>query len=170
MSIFSINNKIQKLGAAKSKYKSLVAKGNRIQAEREVFRQRAAAVTQGFRTRDAAFRVFRDEKLERYKSLFNLAARFAFMSAQAYDYETGLLYTDEGREFIDRIVASRALGVIENGSPQFAGSNTGDPGLSSVLAEMNADWQVLRGRLGHNNPDTEKTTVSLRTENFRILP
>lgn len=170
MSIFSINNKIQKLGAAKSKYKSLVAKGNRIQAEREVFRQRAAAVTQGFRTRDAAFRVFRDEKLERYKSLFNLAARFAFMSAQAYDYETGLLYTDEGREFIDRIVASRALGVVENGSPQFAGSNTGDPGLSSVLAEMNADWQVLRGRLGHNNPDTEKTTVSLRTENFRILP
>lgn len=170
MSIFTINNKIQKLGAAKSKYKALVAKGNRIQAEREVFRKRAAAVTQGFRTRDAAFRVFRDEKLERYKSLFDLAARFTFMAAQAYDYETGLLFTDEGKEFINRIISSRALGVMENGSPQFGGSNTGDPGLSSVLAEMNADWQVLRGRLGHNNPDTEKTTVSLRTENFRILP
>jgi hypothetical protein len=170
MSIFKINSKIQQLGAAQSKYKSLIAKGNRIQSEREVFRQRAAAVTQGFRTRDAAFRVFRDEKLERYKSLFDLASQFTFLAAQAYDYETGLLHTDEGLDFIDRIVRSRALGVMDGGTPQFAGSNTGDPGLSSVLAEMYADWQVLRGRLGHNNPDIEKTTVSLRRENYRILP
>jgi len=46
----------------------------------------------------------------------------------------------------------------------------GDPGLSSVLAEMKADWDVLKGRLGINNPDTYGTTASLRTENHRILP
>jgi hypothetical protein len=35
---------------------------------------------------------------------------------------------------------------------------------------MFADWSVLKGRLGFNNPDAYGTTVSLRTENFRILP
>ena len=170
MSIFSINAKVQALTSARSKYKALLAKGNRIQAEREVFRQRSAALVQGYRTRDAAFRVFRDEKLERYNALFDLAAQYSFLAAQAFDYETGLLHTDEGKEFVERIVASRALGVVADGQPQFAGSNNGDPGLSSVLAEMDADWQVLRGRLGHNNPDTDVTTVSLRTENYRILP
>jgi hypothetical protein len=60
--------------------------------------------------------------------------------------------------------------VVEDGVPQFAGSNTGDPGLSSVLAEMKADWSVLRGRLGFNNPDTYGTTMSLRSHLYRILP
>jgi hypothetical protein len=60
--------------------------------------------------------------------------------------------------------------MMKAGEPQFAGSNTGDPGLSSALAEMKADWEVLRGRLGFNNPDAYGTTVSLRTENYRILP
>ena len=71
---------------------------------------------------------------------------------------------------MQRIISSRALGVVRDGEPQFAGSNTGDPGLSSALAEMKADWDVLKGRLGFNNPDAYGTTVSLRTENYRILP
>ncbi len=60
--------------------------------------------------------------------------------------------------------------MVENGQPQYAGSDTGDPGLSSAMAEMKADWDVLKGRLGFNNPDGYGTTVSLRTENYRILP
>src|SRR5258706_6605170 len=92
------------------------------------------------------------------------------MAAQAYDYETGLLDTDQGHEFINRIVRARALGVVRSGEPQFAGSDTGDPGLSSAMAEMGADWLVLRGRLGFKNPDAYGTTTSLRTEYFRILP
>ncbi len=168
--MMGINRALQELDDAKRKYRSMLAEGDRIQAERQIFRQRAAAVIQGFRTRDAAFRIFRNEKLERYKTLFDLASQYSFMAAQAYDYETGLLNTDQGREFINRIVRARALGVVRSGEPQFAGSETGDPGLSGALAEMRADWQVLRGRLGFNNPDAYGTTVSLRTEAYRILP
>ena len=126
----TINQRLRELDDAQRKYQGLLAEADRIQQERQVFRQRAAAVIQGFRTRDAAFRFFRTEKLERYKTLFDLAAQYAFMAAQAFDYETGLLHTDEGQEFIRRIVRSRALGVLKDGEPQFAGSNTGDPGLS----------------------------------------
>jgi hypothetical protein len=165
-----INEDTRRLQDAYDRFRADVAAGDRIQAERLVARQRAAAVVQGFRSRDAAFRIFRNEKLERYKSLFDLASRYAYMAANAYDYETGLLGSPEGKAFVNRIISARALGVVRNGEPQYAGSNTGDPGLSSAMAEMRADWDVLRGRLGFNNPDAYGTTVSLRTEQLRILP
>ncbi len=168
--LWTINQTLRELDDAWRAYRALEAEGDRIQAEREVFRQRSAALVQGFRTRDAAFRVFRNEKLERYKTLFDLSARYAFLAANAFDYETGLLNTQQGKEFINRIVNARALGVMRDGEPQFAGSNTGDPGLSSVLAEMKADFDVLKGRLGLNNPDGYGTTVSLRMERERIIP
>lgn len=169
-SLYTINQRIQELDDASSTYQEFIAKGDRLQAEREVFRQRSAALVQGYRTRDAAFRLFRSEKLERYKTLFDLAARYTFLAANAYDYETGMLNTDEGRSFLNRIINARALGVVRDGQPQYAGSDSGDPGLSSVLAEMKADWDVIKGRLGFNNPDAYGTTASLRTENYRILP
>lgn len=168
--LFVINNRIQVLDEAQRNYQALLAQGDRVLQEREIFRQRSAALIQGFRARDAAFRIFRNEKLERYKTLFDLAARYAFLAAQSYDYDTGLLHTRAGKDFINRIVQARALGVVQDGEPQFAGSNTGDPGLSSALAEMAADYGVLESRLGFNNPDQYDTTVSLRTEQYRILP
>ncbi|MEI6342773.1 MAG: hypothetical protein WCR07_12510 [Verrucomicrobiota bacterium] len=165
-----INIKLRQYDDAMLAYRRLLAEGDRILEERMVVRQRSAQVIQGFRTRDAAFRLFRTEKLERYKSMFDLAARYSLLAANAYDYETGLLGTKQGKDFKKRIIDSRALGVVRNGEPMFAGSNTGDPGISSVLAEMKADWDVLRGRLGFNNPDAYGTTASLRTELLRILP
>src|SRR6186713_3524004 len=108
--MMTINQRLQELDDAQRKYRSLLAEGDRIQLERQIFRQRAAAVIQGFRTRDAAFRIFRNEKLERYKTLFDLAAQYTFLAANAYDYETGLLDTSAGRSFVNQIVSARALG------------------------------------------------------------
>jgi hypothetical protein len=168
--LWTVNERLREYDDKKRAVRALIATGDTIQSEREVFRKRSAALVQGYRTRDAAFRIFRNEKLERYKTLFDLSARYALLAANAYDYETGLLDTPAGRSFKSRIINSRALGVVRNGEPQFAGSDTGDPGLSSALAEMKADWDVLRGRLGFNSPDAYGTTVSLRTEKLRILP
>jgi hypothetical protein len=165
----TINQRLQNLDDAKRKYDGLVAQGDRTQQERQVFRQKSAAIVQGYRTRDAGFRIFRNEKLERYKALFGLTAEYAYLAAQAYDYETGLLNTSQGKSFLNRIISAQALGVVSGGLPQYAGSDTGDPGLSSALAEMKADFDVLKGRLGFNNPDGYGTLASLRTENFRIL-
>jgi hypothetical protein len=164
---------LRKFDQAQREYHALQAKGDRIQKERLVFRQHAAAIIQGYRTRDFAFRSFRDEALERYNALFDLSARYTYLAASAYDYETGLLDADgntAAKDFYEKIVRSRALGVMVNGQPQFAGSETGDPGLSGVLAELAGDWSVAKTRLGFNNPDRYRTTFSLRQENFRIIP
>jgi len=165
----TINQAEVALNGAQANYQALLAQGNRIQMERLTFRQHTAAQVQGFTVADAAFLVFQNEDLERYTTLFNLAAEYAYMAANAYDYETGLLNTPAGQSFLRQIISSSALGVVQNGEPQISGTDTGDPGIANALAEMNADWQVLKGRLGFNNPDGYGTTVSLRSENYRLL-
>jgi hypothetical protein len=166
----TINQDLRSLSDAQGAYSTQVSSGQQIQQQRLTYRQHAAALTQQYRTQDAAFLLFQNEDLQRYKTLFNLAAEYAYMAANAYDYETGLLNTEQGQALLNQIVSSQALGVVQDGQPQFAGSESGDPGISSALAEMYADWSVLKGRLGFNNPDGYGTTVSLRTENYRILP
>ncbi len=170
----AIDTALRAYGDAQSNYNTLVAQGLEIQNERLVFRQHTSAIVQGYRTRDLAFRSFRDEALERYRSLFDLAALYTYLSARAYDYETGLLDpsgNSAAANFYAAIAKARSLGVISNGTPQFANNSMGgDPGLSAVLAEMNGDWQVVKSRLGFNNPDNYSTTFSLRGEKYRILP
>jgi hypothetical protein len=156
---------------ARENLATLSAEALRIQDEREVFRQKAAALIQGYRTKDFGFRAFRNEALESYKSLYDLAARYTYMAAKAYDYETGLANTANNRAntFFQNIVRSRSLGVFADGRPQPAGSRAGDPGLSGALAGMNSDWAVVKSRLGFNNPDKYRTTFSLRREKERIV-
>ena len=164
----TINSAQNALNGAQANYQALLAQGNRIQSERLTFRQHTAAQVQGYTVANSAFLVFQNEDLERYNTLFNLAAEYAWMAANAYDYETGLLGTPAGQSFLNQIISSSALGVVQNGEPQISGTTTGDPGLANALAEMHADYETLKGRLGFNNPDAYGTTVSLRTENYRI--
>ncbi len=149
--------------------RNLIAEGERIQADRETFRQRAAAIVQGYRTKDVTFRTFRNEALEQYRSLFDLAGRYTYLSAKSYDYETGLLGSTAGQAVISGIVAARALGDLTGGVPQATVSTLGDAGLAGTMARLQADWSVARTRLGINNPDTNGTLFSLRRERFRLL-
>ncbi len=157
------------LQRANEKARTLIAEGQRIQDERELFRQRAAALIQGYRTKDLTFRTFRNEALEQYRSLFDLASRYTYLAAKSYDYETGLLGSATGRDAINRIVASRALGDLTGGTPQATVSTFGDAGLAGTMARIQADWAVAKGRLGINNPDQNGTLFSLRRELFRLL-
>ena len=164
-----ISQNQRKVQDAQAAYQAQVAKGQALQADRAAWRQHTAALVQGYRTRDAAFRLFQNEKLERYLTLFNLAGEYAFMAAQAYDYETGLLGTSQGKAFLNQIISAQALGVVSGGLPQYSSSSSGDPGLAGALAQMKGDWDVLKGRLGFNNPDGYGTITSLRSENYRVL-
>ena len=102
---FAVETAGRNYSTAVDRYRAIVASGNRILKEREIFRKRAAARVHGYRTRDAGFRIFRNEKLERYKSMFDLAARYTYFAAKAYDYETGQLGSVKGKKFLSRIVS-----------------------------------------------------------------
>jgi hypothetical protein len=165
---FVFNSLAQDIQVADQQVRNLITMGDDIQKDRENYRKQAAAVVSGFRTRDLTFRTFRNEALEQYRTLFDLASRYTFLAAKSYDYETGLLGTTQGQSVINSIVASRALGDLTNDTPQATTSQYGDSGLAGTLARMNADFAVAEGRLGINNPDQNGTVFSLRHELFRI--
>lgn len=168
----AVDASIRRYDQAQRNVRALVASGERMQAERETFRRRASAMIQGYRTKDLAFRAFRDEALEKYKQLFDLSARYAYQAATAYDYETGLLNpagNTAAAAFLDKIVKARSPGVMTDGVPQFGGAAAGDPGLAGALAALNSDWSVAKSRLGINNPDRYATTFSLRSQKYRIV-
>lgn len=165
---YEISRRLGQLQKANEQITRLVAKADQVLSERESFRRRAAAVIQGYRTRDMTYRTFRNEELSQYQALFDLAAQYSYLAVQSYDYETGLLGTPAGRSVIDGIVATRSLGDFDNGIPLATTNTRGDGGIASVLARLQSDWSVVKSRLGINNPDNYGTLFSLRQELFRI--
>jgi len=152
---------------ASGRYLAAIARGTRLLDDRLRFRQQTAGQVQDFRYKDMAFRVFRNDALQKYQAQFDLAARYVYLTAKAYDYETNLLGGDTmaGQQFLSDIVRSRALGIFQDGQPLTGGH---DPGLSDIMARMGLNFDlVLRGRLGFNNPQTETNRFSLRRELFR---
>jgi hypothetical protein len=153
----------------------LLAEGELMLVQRQQVRARAGQRIQMNRYQDLSFRIFRDDALRRYRETFDLAARYVYLAAKAYDYETGLLGSDTqltpGSRFLEDIVKARLPGrfYVWLGEPE-TGIDEGEPGLADVMARMKADWEVVKGRFGFNNPDTETSRFSLRSEHFRISP
>ena len=168
LSHFEVANLVTDYQRSNEALRNVLVEGQNLLADRETFRQRAAAVVNGYRTKDLTFRTFRNEALEQYRTLYDLAGRYTYLAAKSYDYETGLLGTTTGQKVIANIVASRALGDLSGDQPQATVSTLGDAGLAGTLAQLNADFSVAEGRLGINNPDPYGTLFSLRGELFRI--
>ena len=144
---------------------ALLAEGERLLTEREVFRKRAAADVQDYRYQDIGFRTFRNDAVEKYRATFELAARYAYLAATAYDYETNLLGSEigSGRAFLTDIVKQRSPGAIMDGMPV-----VGKRGLADPLARLGQNFGVYKGQLGFNNPQTETNRFALRRELFRF--
>ncbi len=161
------------LQVAQAAVETVVAEAQRIIDERTLVRQHAVDSFTQARYGEMFFRIQRDNALSRYSTMFDLAQKYTYLAAQAYDYETGLLSSDSssGEKFISRIVGARTLGEFDgNGNPIAAtGAVKGDGGLADILAEMDANWLVLKPRLGINNPQPYATWFSLRHDLFRIF-
>ncbi|MBN1672132.1 MAG: hypothetical protein JXR37_13920 [Kiritimatiellae bacterium] len=162
MELSTLKEQVQQ---AVGRYHSAVARGQRILEERAAFRRSAAPEIQDLRYQDMAFRVFRNDALQKYRAVLDLAARYVYMAATAYDYETNLLGGDNGagREFLANIVRQRGLGQLLNGIPM-----AGRPGLADPLARLSQNFAVYKTQMGFNNPQTETSRFSLRQELFRI--
>lgn len=167
--ILIAEQEIQQKAAA---WTQALAEGERLLEERARFRRKTAGRTQNYRYKDMAFRIFRNESVQKYRAALDLAARFVYLTAKAYDYETNLLSGDgrgAGDQFLTAVVKARTVGLVsDDGTPQI-GQINGDPGLADAMARMRQNWDfALRSQLGFNNPQTETNRFSLRRELFRI--
>jgi hypothetical protein len=141
------------------------AEGFRLLDEREAFNMTVASQTQRGRYRDMMLRLTRNDAMVRYQDAFENAARYTWLTAKAYDYETSLSegHPANPQSLLEEIVKTRTLGRWENGEPTI-----GEGGLADVLARMKANFDTLDGQLGINNPQIETGRLSLRHEHFRI--
>ena len=146
-------------------YNAVVARGARLLEDQLRFKHQTADKVQQFRYKDMAFRIFRNDALEKYRSQFDLAAMYVYLAAKAYAFETNLLNTDKrsGQQFLNNIVRARTIGIVQNGLP-LTGTNT----LTDALAQMNSNWGNLKTQLGFNNDQSIKRAFKLRQELFRI--
>ena len=151
-------------------YQKIVAEGEELQCERERLRIQWAADLSQARYRNMMFQIMRSDELQRYNEAFELAAKYVYLAAKAYDYETGLLKSDSantaGSEFMSAIVRARSLGRFTADGQPLGGGSAGDPGLADILFRMDENWSVLKGRLGFNNPQHDLDTFSLRADLF----
>ena len=152
-------------------YAKIIAEGDELQVERERLRIQWAADLSQSRYRNMMYQIMRNDELARYNEAFELAAKYTFLAAKAYDYETGLLQSDSantaGSEFMGSIVRARALGRFTSDGQPLAGGPTGDPGLADILFRMDENWSVLKTRLGFNNAQGDLDSFSLRKDLFR---
>lgn len=155
----------QSLVDAVGNYQKTLAEGQELMEERKRYRQKVAGAVQQNRYQDLTFRLFRNEALQKYRASFDLAARYVYMAATTYDYETCQLSSNAaaGRRFLTDIVRERALGQYLDDEPV-----PGVNGLSDPLGRLNQNFQVLKTQLGINNPQIESNRFSLRRECFRI--
>ena len=157
-------------GAARMAYAKLEAEGDELQSERERLRIQWAADLSQKRYRNMMYQILRDDELQRYNEAFELAAKYTFLAAKAYDYETGLLQSDSsvasGSQFLSEIIRTKALGRFSESGEPLGGGSLGDPGLADILYRMNANWSVLKTRLGFNNAQGDIDSFSLRKDLF----
>lgn len=146
-------------------YQATLAEGLRVMDSMIAYRRTGAAEIQVYRYQDMAFRIFRNDALQKYRAAFDLAARYVYLAAAAYDYETNLLGSNQraGQAFLTRIVRERSIGQVLNGNPV-----PGTPGLADAMAQLKLNFDVLKGQMGFNNPQVETNRFSLRRELFRI--
>ena len=165
---FEIQNAYAALAAAEASYRAEVEKGQQLLAEREMMRRHQSNTATARRYQDMYYRVQRNAALSKFNTSFDVAQRYVWQLAKVYDYETGLVSSDRqaGDAFLREIVATRALG--EKGVSVVADGTDG--GLWDIVSRMKGNWEVLKGRLGVNNPDVSTKWFSLRYSLFRIDP
>ena len=160
------------LQTAQCAVETVIAEAERVIDTRTLARQQAVDALTKTRYNEMFFRLARNSALSRYSAQFDLAQKYTYLAAQAYDYETGLLSSDRrsGERFLARIVGARTLGEFDDDGDPIVASDAakGDGGLAAVLAELDANWLVLKPRLGINNPQSYATWFSLRHDCFRI--
>ncbi|MBT4819719.1 MAG: hypothetical protein HON70_28675, partial [Lentisphaerae bacterium] len=145
-------------------YTTTLKEGQRLLQERANWHTSLAARVQTKRYTDMALRVSRNDGLRQFREAFDLAARYTYLAAKAYDYETNLPETDpaSAQGMLSDIVQERCVGGVEGGEIA-AGS-----GLTDYLVKMKENYDALKGQMGFNNPQTETGRFSLRYELFRI--
>lgn len=162
---FAAFRAIERLRSASDKYRALLQEGLRLVNEREAFNKRIASTTTQQRYEDMTFRVTRNDALRKYRSAYDMAARYAYLAGKAYAYDLNLPdnHAANATPLLAEIIRTRDLGVWQSGAPVLAHG-----GLASHLATLKGNYDHFKGQMGFNNPSAQIYTFSLRADLGRV--
>jgi hypothetical protein len=158
-----IFNKLEAMRQVSDRYRAVLQKGQALVDERADFNRQAGGAVQLMRYQDMGFRVFRNDALQKYRAAFDLAQRYTYLAAKAYDYETNLASNDpaSSQPILQEIVRNRNIG------DWYFGITPAKGGVAEQLVRLRSNYDVLKGRMGLNNAQNESTGFSLRKEQAR---
>ncbi|WP_395738915.1 hypothetical protein [Prosthecobacter sp.] len=156
---------VERLRSASDSYRALLQEGARLVDEREAFNKRVASTTTKQRYEDMTFRVTRNDALRKYRSAYDMAARYAYLAGKAYAYDLNLPdnHAANAAPLLAEIIRTRDLGVWQSGQPVLA-----QGGLASHLATLKGNYDHFKGQMGFNNPSAQIYTFSLRADLGRV--
>jgi hypothetical protein len=159
-----------KVNAAQGDYDQVLQRGFRKLQELVRLRKRWAGQISEQRYSDMAYRIFQNDALQKYRRQFDLAQTYTYLTAAAYDYEVNLSRDDPaiGDQFLRSIVGARTLGELRRLVPLPLEPVVGSGGLADPLGRMKDNFEVLKGQMGFNNPQTQASRFSLRHELLRL--
>lgn len=162
----NIFKQYQAVREAEMRYRSALAEGERLLEALLRFRRETSAEIEKSRYADAANRMLRSEAMRSYRAEFDAAARYTYLAAKAFDYETGGHGASRAgvRSVLDGIMRKRTLGDLEDGEPIPGEAN----GLAGVLGTLKAEFQRFKTNSGYRAIDPYYRSFSLRSELFRI--
>ncbi|HEY1050734.1 MAG TPA: hypothetical protein VGE39_13285, partial [Prosthecobacter sp.] len=162
---FAAFRAIERLRTASDQYRALLQEGLRLVNEREAFNKRVAATTTQQRYEDMTFRITRNDALRKYRSAYDMAARYAYLAGKAYAYDLNLPdnHAANATPLLAEIIRTRDLGVWQAGAPVLAHG-----GLASHLATLKGNYDHFKGQMGFNNPSAQIYTFSLRADLGRV--
>lgn len=162
---FAAFRAIERLRSASDKYRALLEEGLRLVNEREALNKKVAATTTQQRYEDMTFRVTRNDALRKYRSAYDMAARYAYLAGKAYAYDLNLPdnHAANATPLLAEIIRTRDLGVWQSGAPVLAHG-----GLASHLATLKGNYDHFKGQMGFNNPSAQIYTFSLRADLGRV--
>lgn len=168
---YEIFNQIESLRAAQQEYLAEEASALSNWSTRIGWNRKFAEATQKHKTQDMAFRIQRNAVLAQYREAFELAQRYVYLAAKAYDYETSLDPGDPqyAGPILDQIANTSFLGMLSSGSSGQVDVNFGSPvygqgGLAHALAWLDYNFSQIQAQNGHNQPGLEVLDFSLREE------
>jgi hypothetical protein len=122
-----------------------VQRGQRLLDERERIRRLQRDQLDSYRWEDLAFRVFRNNAIQKYDAFFDLAARFVMLSGRSFAYE----YNDRSTyDELEQVARERRLG-------NSAGTSGGLEGVLNTLDSLATTYQF-------NSPFIPLTELTFR--------
>ncbi|MFN0135515.1 MAG: LamG-like jellyroll fold domain-containing protein, partial [Phycisphaerae bacterium] len=162
--------RVEQLNQATGRYQSTLGRAMRLLDEVKVNRLLDVIAANDFRYRDMTFRLLRNDALQKYRAMFDVAARYTFLAARAFDYETNLLGSnpDSAQNAVRAIARARMIGAPPGANFSCTPGSTlptvvGDNGLSGVLSQLD---QVFQGYRVNRDTQALTQTFSIRNDLF----